>query len=863
MGKTKAVLLSIIFIIVSISVAFYYIDMSKNAQIKISENLIINEARSQFQNIVNTRSWNSQFGGVYVKSDKLKPNKYLPDNHIFTINNEKLIKINPAWMTRQISEISNNNSNYYYKITSLQPINPDNKADKFENKALNIFEKTNTQEYFEFNKAKTKFNYMGALKVEPSCLACHYEQNYQIGDFMGGIRVTIPTNDYKDFFDSLIENNDVTKTFIIIISLLLFLIIMWFINNIYSRQSIIERISEKNRELTQRYELAIEGSNDGLWDWNLQTNEIYFSQKWKTMLGYGESEFENSIDNWHKNIHPEDIENVIFDISQNQKGLSSQYENIHRIKHKNGKWIWILNRAKTIFDKNGIATRMVGFQTDITRQKRLEISLNQSQNNLLKAEEMANMAFWKIDIKSMKLTYSQNLKNIFGISENEEITIKELFKTFIYHEDRKRVSDELTQAIRNKKSYNVKYRFQKNGSNEIRYINCNVEVQIINNKVKSAIGTIQDITDIQLIQNELNILRMAIEHAPISFVITDIDGNIEYVNPAFTAVTGYTYEEAIGQNPRILKSNLTDGQDYENLWNTISSGKMWSGTFKNINKNGEEFWELAFISPIFSEDNGKIIKYLAIKQEITKEIFLKKELHNKEELMIAQSRHAAMGEMISMIAHQWRQPIAVIAMGANNIMADIELDMLNNESLKDGLNEIITQTKYLSQTIDDFKNFFKPNKEKDLVSVQEVIEEALKVMGKLLESINITVIQEYKSNIQIYTYSKELLQVFINIIRNAKEALREKKEDNRIITINEYLKNDNIIIEISDNAGGIEENIIGKVFEPYFTTKKEVGTGLGLYMSKTIIEKHMNGKLTVYNKPAGACFKIEFPIKDI
>lgn len=222
-----------------------------------------------------------------------------------------------------------------------------------------------------------------------------------------------------------------------------------------------------------------------------------------------------------------------------------------------------------------------------------------------------------------------------------------------------------------------------------------------------------------------------------------------------------------------------------------------------------------------------------------------------------------MGEMISMIAHQWRQPIAVVAMGANNILADIELDILNNDSLKENLNEIIAQTEYLSETIDDFKNFFKPDKQKDLASIEHIFDETFKVMGKMLENNEITVIQEYKSGMQILTYSKELLQVFINIIKNAKEVLVEKKEHNRLITINEYLKNDSIIIEICDNAGGIKEDILDKIFDPYFTTKDELGTGLGLYMSKTIIEKHLNGKIQAYNKNGGACFEIKFSVKDL
>ena len=863
MNKTKAVLLTIFFVILGNIIAFKFIDLSAKSQMNISNKIVLSGAKAQFKDTIHTRDWNAQFTNVYVESDTLKPNKYLINNHTFTKDNKKLIKINHAWMTKQIAEISNKSGDYYYKLTSLRPINKDNRPDKFEKLALEKFEKDNIDEYYGFTDNLKRFNYMGALKVEPSCMECHYTQNYEIGDYIGGVRVTVPTEDYKVFYESLQEKTNITKLILIIISIFFLLILIWFINSIYSSQELINQMTKKQQELAERYKLAIDGSNDGLWDWNLVSNEVYFSKRWKAMLGYKADELENALQTWEKLIHPDDVEKAELDIMNNQKAITKRYENIHRLKHKDGHWVWILDKGKTFFDAKGKAIRMLGFHTDITEQKELEISLNNSQKSLLKAEKMSSLAHWSLDIKSMDLTVSQNIRDIFGLENDAPVTMKELFKTFVYEEDRELVSNKLTQNVSDKTPYNIEYRFNKLGDDEIRYINCNVEHEIIDGKVIKTIGTIQDVTSINQIQEELNILRIAIEHAPISLIITDKDGVIEYVNPCFTKTTGYTLNEALKQKPKIFKSDFIKIEEYEKLWETISNGNTWSGTLKDTNKEGEEFWELAFISPIFSNKEGEIINYLAIKQEITKEVFLKQELQDKEEMMIAQSRHAAMGEMISMIAHQWRQPIAVVAMGANNIMADIELDMINNDSLKENLDEIISQTEYLSQTIDDFKNFFKPNKQKDLVTVESIFIETFKIMGKMLENSDVEIIQEYKSGTQVYTYSQELLQVFINIIKNAKEILVQERENNRVIKISEFLQNDQIIIQISDNAGGIKENIIDKIFDPYFTTKNQLGTGLGLYMSKTIIEKHLNGELTVSNTEDGACFEIKFSIKDM
>ncbi len=860
MNKIKAIILTIFLITIGALLSAYYVYSAANSQHDISKKMLFQEARAHFNNIVVTRSWNAKHEGVYVKAkDDLKPNKYLLDNHDYTKNGELLIKVNHAWMTRQISELLNIRSKYNYKITSLNPLNPDNYANKFEKKALIKFEKEKILEYADFNKSGSRFNYMRALKVDQTCLECHAIQGYEIGDIRGGIRVTIPTLEYRDFNNQVEIKKRYTYILIVIISLILFLITIWFINSIFTKHETIIKISKKHEILSQRYEYAINGSYDGLWDWDLLTNDVYFSKIWKGMLGYEDHELSNSLETWEWLVHPDDFEQARQDIKANHEGKTNYYENIHRLRHKEGYWIWILDRGRTIFE-NDKPIRMVGFHSDVSKQKELELTLKQSQRNLEKAEKMVNLGHWRLDIRTKDLSISSSMKDILGLDSEDEIGVNDLLKNLVHDDDKRRVLDKYISSVNKGKAYRIEYKIVRKNDKEIRYVDCNVEhIKDKNGKDIVSIGTIQDVTEFALVQNELVILRQAVEQAPITFVITDIDGNIQYVNPAFTKVTGYTSQEVIGQNPKILKSDYIDAKEYKNLWETISSGKTWSGTFKNVDKNGKEFWELAFISPIISEKDNEIKNYLAIKQEITKEIYLKRELKDKEELMIAQSRHAAMGEMISMIAHQWRQPIAVVAMGANNMLADIELDMVDNITLKENAEDIITQTQYLSQTIEDFRNFFRPDKDKEILTIKSIFGEALGVVGKTLENNNIELIEEYTSNVEIETFSRELLQVIINIIKNAKEVLLENNIEKKVIRINEYLNDDNIVIEISDNAGGIPPEFLEKIFDPYFTTKNELaGTGLGLYMSKTIVEKHLNGSINAYNKDDGACFEIVF-----
>ncbi len=266
----------------------------------------------------------------------------------------------------------------------------------------------------------------------------------------------------------------------------------------------------------------------------------------------------------------------------------------------------------------------------------------------------------------------------------------------------------------------------------------------------------------------------------------------------------------------------------------------------------------------YFDDNGNVIRSLGTVQDITERKKLEIELQEKEEMMIAQSRHAAMGEMISMIAHQWRQPITVISMVANNLLADVEFEDVQPQNVKKSAIKVLEQSHHLSQTIDDFKNFFRPNKKTELSLVSDILEENFKIMGKSLENNNITVEKNYESHSEIETYSRELLQVFINILKNAKEALMENNTLDPTIFIATKEDNDNIYISICNNGEGIDPEIISKIYDPYFSTKDEkIGTGLGLYMTKTIIQKHLNGSIKAVNREDGVCFEISLPKKGV
>jgi PAS domain S-box-containing protein len=340
---------------------------------------------------------------------------------------------------------------------------------------------------------------------------------------------------------------------------------------------------------------------------------------------------------------------------------------------------------------------------------------------------------------------------------------------------------------------------------------------------------------------------------------TDKNGIITSVSKAFCKISGYSEKELLGKNHNIVRHPGMSKKRFSDLWSTISSGNIWKGEIKNLKKDGNFYWVLATIVPDFDKNTKKIIGYSAVRHNITS----KKQVETQQELLVDQSRSTAMGEMIAMLAHQWRQPLQATSMLIQQLTLEKMIDgQVSDETLESVTTNTKKQLEYMSKTIDDFRDYFNPDKNKEIIKVHNLIDKARDLIAYTLKSDDISFKIDIKDNIEILVHINEIVQVLINIIKNSRDALIKINHDNKLISIISYKNNSNIIMEISDNAGGIPENILGQIFDPYFSTKKNKnGTGLGLYMSKSIIEKQGDGILSVRNKNSGAMFSIALPIK--
>jgi len=381
---------------------------------------------------------------------------------------------------------------------------------------------------------------------------------------------------------------------------------------------------------------------------------------------------------------------------------------------------------------------------------------------------------------------------------------------------------------------------------------------------------------------------------------TDINGIITFVNEEFCKISGFSKEELLGSNHNIVRHPDVPKENFTLLWNTILSKKPYKTTVKNLCKDGSTVYLNTTITPIL-DDNENIKEFIAIRYDVTQEVELKKHLEQKDKelnllnktleekvkeqtakllelnqtlehrvakeiekneekqkLLFWQSRMASLGQMLANIAHQWRQPLTELTLTLFNVKKAVkkentkEIDAYYKESL-----EIINN---MSKTIDDFSNFFNPNKDKEEFCLKSSIEEALAITKKMLEKNDIK-IETHLEKIDIFGVSNELSQIIINLLQNSTDAFKDK-ETKKKISIKSFIDKSYAIIEFKDNAGGIEEKTLDKVFEPYFTTKHQSnGTGLGLFMSKMIIEKSLSGKITLKNCCDGINITIKLPLE--
>ncbi len=344
----------------------------------------------------------------------------------------------------------------------------------------------------------------------------------------------------------------------------------------------------------------------------------------------------------------------------------------------------------------------------------------------------------------------------------------------------------------------------------------------------------------------------------------DESWSVEFASLGVNKLLGYSLEDLRAN--KISYASCIYKEDLEQVMSEITTARLSKEShfkhrpYRIITKDGDVKWVLDY-TIIVRDEKENILHYIGHTTDITQLKSMQKQLFEK-------SRMAQMGEMISMIAHQWRQPLGAISTTSIDLNIKLELEIFDMktqdgreeamEYFKNSLSQIEFFVQSLTNTIDDFRSFYKPNKDKEVSLINLPIQKAFEILEASLSSNNIKILREYKSKEKLLMYPNELMQVILNILKNAQDNFLEKKISNAHIIIKTFDTLLSSVIEICDNGGGISQDIIDKIFDPYFSTKDEKnGTGLGLYMSKIIVEEHHDGIITMQNTKDGVCFNIE------
>ena len=592
----------------------------------------------------------------------------------------------------------------------------------------------------------------------------------------------------------------------------------------------------------------------GLWEFDLTTKTLSWSSEIYNIFEMDKNSFIPTYENFFNKIHTDDREKVneaYFNSIKEQK----DYSIIHRLQMLDGRIKWVKEACSTLFDESGNPLISRGTVQDITELSLAKIEAQNEHNKLKAILENIPDLLWIKDVNGVYISCNKRFEDFFGAKEKDiinktdyDFVDKKLADFFKEHD---------IEAMNSKKPLSnfEEIPFANDGHKE--YLQT-IKSKVIdsNGNIIGILGIGRDLTELK--NKELKLIEQQKELESIfnttkdGLAIVDMKTNFVKVNKAYCEITGLSEEELLQTSSLALMGD----QNKEEIVKDSNDKIIAEGFRDNIER-------------IYLTKNGKIdITLSASLMPDKKHILLSMKDITKNKLFEEQSKLAAMGEMIGNIAHQWRQPLSVITTISSNIKLRSEYEQLEDYDIESDMNIIMQQAQYLSKTIDDFRNFIKNTKEAQKLSLKDTIEKTLSILHSAMVNNSTNIIIDLKDDMCIDGYENELIQSFINIINNSKDAIKEYvKNDEKLIFINTIKEDSSLIITIKDNGGGIPDNIIHRIFEPYFTTKnKNVGTGIGLSMTYKMITERHNASIDVYNEEytynnknyKGACFKITF-----
>ena len=500
----------------------------------------------------------------------------------------------------------------------------------------------------------------------------------------------------------------------------------------------------------------------------------------------------------------------------------------------------------------------------VDERTRVEKDLKKSSENFAKSQAISHLGSWEWDLATNEMYWSDELYRLLG----EDIRHKDIFFNSyiarIYPKDLGRVNKELQECLEDKKTYNIEHRIVKpDGTVRVHHTQAEV-VKDETGKPGKLVGIEWDITEIKLAEERTALLTRAVEQADEIILITDPEGRIQYVNPAFEQISGYSQSDVIGKTPSILNSGKLPKVFFKDLWATISAGKVWRGRIINKKKDGSLFLEDATISPIRNA-SGIISNYVAVKQDVTHEVEMEKQLQQAHKM-------EAIGTLAGGIAHDFNNILGAIIGYSELVLYDLESDSITAENIR----QVLIAGHRAKDLVKQILSFSRIGDDKKIpIQLSIVVKEAVKLLRASLPSF-LEIQQEILSATDyIMGEPTRLQQLILNLCTNAAHAMEENEKGGVLkikldtILINESNSQEfvplkhgcHIRLSISDNGIGIPSDLLDRIFEPYFTTKEHgKGTGFGLALVHNIVMGH-SGSIKVWSEVGkGSTFTVYFPV---
>lgn len=576
--------------------------------------------------------------------------------------------------------------------------------------------------------------------------------------------------------------------------------------------------------------------------------------------------------------HSEERENIASAII-NGRGQAVTVET--NLRHRNGEEVWVSSNSYVLLDQEGNIKGIEGLSRNMTDYKRYEKKLHQLNNELekrveeeLKRRLKGEAVFQKIsdhtfdgilmiDENGKTISWSNACERIFGYSNSE--MIGESFHLKVLPEGMK---EEYKKGFE---------RFSKTGDGPvvgkllefaaIHKEGHSVPVEITVSSLQMdgkwhAIGIVRDLTEKKKLEREKEqqqrLLKSIYDTVNIGICLVDQEGKFVEFNKKFCDVFAYEREELIGSHYEVILGDQAKERAKVIFDDFADSSVLELHEWHVRARSGQDKIVYTTWNDL-RDDQGNIYKLFAI-EDVTRQKELEKTHQDQEQLLIQQSKLAEMGNMIAAIAHQWKQPLNSIALLGNLIEDELYDHIGESSKAIKHVESISEHIDFLSHTIDDFRNFFKPSKIKKSFNVKKSVEQICNMLSSQFYKYNIDLQIKGGSDITAFGLDNEFKQVIMNITTNAADAIMERDVSDGRIEVNVGQREGMAYISISDNGGGIPEELLpDKLFDPYITTKGEKGTGIGLSMSRNIIERHQGGKLWVENARKGACFHIMLP----